>query len=763
MSQKILTLTELLCLNDADFLTYIQDNEAIVLNVVLHLFWKKNKKHPNRKDVIERFLRLSPHIFIKTLRFNKVPLCYADAWSDVLKSSHNFFIPDECRNWLDLLQLIAQREQTIWAEAEEALQAVCEQFSIAQFLVISNILFEEFRFNGLEGDNISTEDLFNNMKETNLHVNCLWLLHSYFFSNYACQNESYTQTNLDDEYSEVLFVWEKCESVKQLRKAWELVIVWIEYSQTVCSTLFFDENIGIAKKSKSEFVIFVKSQAVWELWRFNGAKYYWLNAYYGSVFGEIVHIKWRELNRFALDICFTGFHFNDKEVELPSRELVIVAATAINAVMADEQWLQNIFMDYRAASKRLQHFRQKGEKFPLIVMNAADWSEYIRIFLNHNGVPYKSEFSEYFGKVMVYNFKKPFDRFDIERGVMYVPFFKHGEMIYCHQQSISERHFCAHLMVERMALENDRYRKYLNTKETQAMEMNLGEKFRCVGFKYVAANASYKHDGMEGDIDIMVFDDNTLFIGEIKRTKLRLNMEDAHNERMQTNAKAIEQLRKHLKFLKKDTSNWFGNTLKLGESVDWDKVGVKLLILSTSLEDDGHTFKINEAHCALKFNYLVLLSILGEKRFSDMSGLIREIDFFWHQEYNYKKMIFSVGNEMQLEYDPLRGVQQNQLYNETLDLVQKDIKSAYNLCEQLLALDNHSVHANQLMGNILFDMQRYEQAITFYSKVLERIFDHAEALYKRAVCYKNINNAKLSKNDFDKLRDYYRNVPHIFF
>ncbi len=132
-------------------------------------------------------------------------------------------------------------------------------------------------------------------------------------------------------------------------------------------------------------------------------------------------------------------------------------------------------------------------------------------------------------------------------------------------------------------LEKDRYTQARIT-QTKEMEKSLGVKFKNAGFTNFIINAKYKmsQDKVKAEFDLMVYEDGVLLLIELKRTKLRVSLDESYFERQGTLAKAARQLKKGQEIIKND-KQW------LEEILDTSIPGnlqIIPLIVSTSFEHD---------------------------------------------------------------------------------------------------------------------------------------------------------------------------------
>lgn len=122
------------------------------------------------------------------------------------------------------------------------------------------------------------------------------------------------------------------------------------------------------------------------------------------------------------------------------------------------------------------------------------------------------------------------------------------------------------------------------------MEANVINKFKAAGFPCVIASVDYYRSKKErvGNFDVVVYADGVLLLIELKRSRVRNNLPEAHDEYMNTLSKAGKQLDKALAYIQEKwercKSEYF-STFPL-EGKAFTEVKIYTLIVATSFEHD---------------------------------------------------------------------------------------------------------------------------------------------------------------------------------
>jgi len=130
--------------------------------------------------------------------------------------------------------------------------------------------------------------------------------------------------------------------------------------------------------------------------------------------------------------------------------------------------------------------------------------------------------------------------------------------------------------------------------QAHKMEEVIAGRFSSKGFKNVAYSREYgvNKNIAEGEFDCLVYESGVLLIIEIKRTQLRVTLEEAWNEKMNILSKATEQLDRGIAFIR-DSFGWLQDVFPDMKET-FVELEINTLIVSTSFEHDHEL--MNDRH-----------------------------------------------------------------------------------------------------------------------------------------------------------------------
>jgi ribosomal protein L18E len=186
------------------------------------------------------------------------------------------------------------------------------------------------------------------------------------------------------------------------------------------------------------------------------------------------------------------------------------------------------------------------------------------------------------------NQKYDFNRFHLNYDVWQKPFSKIGDFLFCPMM------FFANNIWFYSFAQAALYQKTQKS-DIQKMENHLGDLIRQKGWN-VKVIDDLEANALEGDVDVIVDDKDTLLFIQLKRTYFRIDLKDAYYDSILTDNKASKQLNEVEKYLEKENSIYQSKH----KPVKW--------IVSTSFENIGS--KINNC---IKVNYFEVLKSANGK------------------------------------------------------------------------------------------------------------------------------------------------------
>lgn len=321
-------------------------------------------------------------------------------------------------------------------------------------------------------------------------------------------------------------------------------------------------------------------------------------------------------------------------------------------------------------------------------------------------------------------------------------------------------------------------------KENNALEENLAEKFKNVGFEAINSYNIIKPDkDTLGELDTVVYQDNTLLLIELKTTYIRSSfVQISGHEKMLD--KAARQLHRNKKYLDNNpkAAQELLDKLKIDKS--WDELKVESLIVSSSIEYDHQ-----------KFNGITKISLFELYRLLEDDKAYFEYSFLFHfsKKDLRKKMVSYYKNGFSLptlldaikedkvwsflnpfiQYDRQKHEQPLSTKEATFEdvilfnkgCVAYDKDQNFVLAEQYfrkaIALEPTAEYYTSL-GNALGDQGKLQESIEMYTKSLELCPNNAHTLGNRAVSYMQSGELFKALTDFNKAIELHPSFTFLY-
>jgi hypothetical protein len=182
---------------------------------------------------------------------------------------------------------------------------------------------------------------------------------------------------------------------------------------------------------------------------------------------------------------------------------------------------------------------------------------------------------------------------------------------------------------------NNVWRTKVQKKETEKMEEKLAGLFEEAGFKQVVFGKLYgeKNFGVDGDLDVVIYEDGVLLCLELKRSKFRVLLDEIWDELRMGILKASQQLDKAERLLKSKLPKLREGLLKdLGiDRDDFSQIRFYNFIVSTSFENDHRLIRDRHLKISLFELEEILKAYCSGKKKPTLEALITEIacNTFW--------------------------------------------------------------------------------------------------------------------------------------
>lgn len=308
------------------------------------------------------------------------------------------------------------------------------------------------------------------------------------------------------------------------------------------------------------------------------------------------------------------------------------------------------------------------------------------------------------------NFKS-FDRFNVRYSFNEKPFILLGDHIF--SPGLFFVNFCSHEVYVNKLLKNKNSRRTASKIEETLMDLLKKNNFR------VKHTTKEEASLIDGDPDLILYDEENVLLIQLKRTNLRLGYKAQYYESLQIDLKAADQLNKAEKYLSMENPVF---EIKNRKITKW--------VVSNSFEKTN-----TKIHNCKKINYLDLVNFLsrgiGNKTLTDFISYFETDSYF---EEKGKPM--SEQDDMFKKRFSLTNMEERNLYFKDFD--SNKAKKYYHFQEkgvQLNAKGQHKQAVNELkncleletkddrvygdIANIYADLKYYDKAFFYFKKALE--------------------------------------------
>ena len=268
--------------------------------------------------------------------------------------------------------------------------------------------------------------------------------------------------------------------------------------------------------------------------------------------------------------------------------------------------------------------------------------------------------------------------------------------------------------------------------------IQIEEKLESLLLKYdfdILRPSNKEVDLIDGDADLILYDNDNVLLMQLKRTNLRLDYKAQYYEYINTDIKASIQLNRAEKYLSKENPVF---NIENRRVTKW--------IVSNSFE------KINtQINNCLKVNYLDIASFLtndNKKTFNSLPDFILffENDSFFKMILNplienddmYRKMLSLTNidsrNLLWKDFDSNKGEIYRHFYDKGIELNKKgEHKNAIKSLKKCLELENEDIEVHGAIANIYADLKNYEKAFFHFKKALDIIPNNPFVLRNYAI------------------------------
>lgn len=677
----------------------------------------------------ERFVAKQSHeIFIKAIRTSRAFL--DDERLDFYTQNVDLKIPAE---HLEVWERLKHTENALWSKVEDAFESFktenkrlpteVEQLCSALIKVI--IWMERRRWN--EQGEIR-----------GVLCDCYNLFVEKYFRDYGITTLDFKDKDVEAELVKqwAIVVVEQDSSIAN--ELFEAIFAWIDFKNNILDAYCYDMTL-MPRTAKSGTLYLSQSPNCYYRWKLDGLRYDINRIYYSQISGDIVD-KLQEsystkdemsmnaqdsvvgVSLLLYDLCLNKLTWNCKEIDV-NQVFEPLIGLSVNRLFRYE--------------KPLELYKQRGikswdEAYAMFIMNkdvkALPFSIYTKdLFLQQTKEVGFSEdivnlSTELFSQFYFVFTVGAFDRFNKRSyDVMSKPFLMIGKDTYFTPTLFLANNDWLYGSVKKVMEMYDKVPKRIREENAKLMEKKLADLFEQNGWKITCC-----HDGdkrKKGDVDIIVEDDETALLIQLKRTKFRPTPSDQYLEILNVDNKAFYQLGAYkYEGEKKNVVRWY---------------------VTNSYEN---CLCIREG--CTKVNYFDLIQLLKPNRkWSKLDDLIKYVseDTYLKKELYQNKdvrpflgqigMILHVSQPHQA-YDILiktDEIESHEQLNSILDKSKMDIEERLKIAEELSKTISDDYRVWDVLADIYTDKEEFDKAIECCKKTLDLMPNDPFLLHNYAI------------------------------
>lgn len=599
---------------------FIKAEKEGTLSQLLHFYFSKNVS--SNQKFISELADKHPELLIKSIRVNRAFLRSKHVDSlKILDNHSNVYL----RNHYLVFTKLAQEEKSHFNEFNEALQKT-NSFNVLEVLSWVSLWFENKRV-----------DLFRTKQAIFLPYDLSVFTEAinFYLSYYLFENKDKITVTVFKEYEDVEVFFKIIPTAKangllnnpvwnSLNKAFD----YLYYQKGTLDTYLYDMNYEVDVSNGIAEVKFIDISKL-KKWYAEGEKLTYWNNYYRYFATELVDnspnfikdtssndgitnyegaIRSTISHKIADDYCINESMLFGVPASSLIQALVSFSANAFGryTLPVDDlnhenpnNWLENILTNASVFGKRSicampSRFLNKENLIATITNNFENSS----VYSNQLVALISNDISKY----------ESIDRFNPPINLLGKPFINLNDFYFAFNGILGETNSQINILINIMD-SNSMAHSAVRKSETDRLEKQIQELFYEAGFtKSDCSTTYYIEQRPAGDFDIVVYEDGVMLLIELKRSKFRLHLSDAHNEYENSLVKASEQLDKAYNYISSNLDKCkkeYFTKFNIPET-EFSKIKFYPLIVSTSFEND-HTL-IRSKH--LKISLFELQNIL---------------------------------------------------------------------------------------------------------------------------------------------------------
>lgn len=681
-------------------------------------------------ELIKRLGKEFPDLLLKAIKRNRAflnQIQYASLTESI--KNINFF-----NEHLQVFKILNKRESGLWQEFEESIEE-CLKFNLIEVLFMSAIWLE-YKRNELFNNNVTIEQSTNFLSS---RIEVLNQFFSYYFHRLSVSGLDKNIQLSDKEFEKI---FEKSISGlysiidNEIFKSLEKISNWYDFTQRFIEPYCFDDNFYYVNCDDA-LLLEKKSNLVEYNYTLNGIKYQEIQKYYRALCLNIgvdklgLNIKGKNQQEikintelaiwqkaailFANDIHVNHLVTKDKKII----DIELIGNVLINFIGNAIIRFYNPSNDFY--SKQNLNFTEKiigiifqAKQLPLRFDTKENWSKMIEHLIPDKSVNGNDVLSllSVSSHAMI---PKNYTRFNPMVNLWSTPFIEIGGYIFSFNTVLSLTQNIGFSLIENAMDNNIKGRDFIQKAETEQMEIDLAERFMLANFiNSKSAIEICDSNGPITDIDLIVYEDGVLIIGELKRTKLRLTASDMYHEEISSTNKAIEQLDKSIKYIIENPEKvreWF----RLSKTPFIKREDIIALIISTSPEKDGKIYE-GGFRKTLFFDVIHLLAEFNAEKFRQKGK--NPIDEFYNLIYNnYRRREILVKTEIPEIIPGILFIKNNEpivlnsMNNATIQMNSDKFDDAINIYKNLIKDYPSIPYFYQLLAKAYFENIEYKNTV----------------------------------------------------
>lgn len=573
---------------------------------LLHEYFQHSKsKH---SDYEAKLISEYPDAYIQAIRVNQVFL-RDDRIEELIAvaSESRFKLHQEV--WSSLYS----KENAIWTSICNKLDAISD-ISLSDVLTQTTIWLENERF-----ANSSDQDVHHLASTYSRFINL-------YLNKYACNDVVLNIEEFNNRFiNKINSTSVINESLSQLLSK---ISEWVSFYDITINPYCFDMNIDVVIEDKNVYLI--QSKETQKKWKLDGLRYDVNHVQYTKYASEITQIAINEgrvsipKGRIKEDYKINLENFK-KEWQL---RLLLDDLSIESLVFGNQKFPSTtLFRPFLAlATNNLHRYEKHLKKYST---KSKDWitafmkahrslvkkditihpyyittkKEYLNIISDATNISSEKAAKAAVDLLSIKIKTKRINKLHLKYNVWIKPFIRFGEVLFCPTMFVANNDWFYASAIA--SLENMDYNDDERKKTSDNMEQKLGKVFSSKSWKVKVTNVK-EASNINGDVDVIVEDGGTVLFIQLKRTKLRLNPQDAYNETVMVDRKAKQQLNDAERFLTVPNNIY---NLKGRDPIKW--------IVTTSYEGI-----LSEIDGCVKVNYFDILHALRNYKLKSLNDLV---------------------------------------------------------------------------------------------------------------------------------------------